>query len=194
MRDISLSELTDGYSLAVRIEGQEYHFGELPIAALGRLQTFIERELPNPFDAIKLKLEGLDPEDRRYLLNEARKESLNWPPNIQSQEGKLALLGVERGQIEVLYECFRVHHQEMSKDRVRALYHRMLRQVDFESKRAKKEGREYNGESDIQRIYAAGLGLVLPSEEEHLPKCETLRPNNSSTGGYFSESANRSSG
>ena len=54
MRDISLSELTDGYSLAVRIEGQEYHFGELPIAALGRLQTFIERELPNPFDAIKL--------------------------------------------------------------------------------------------------------------------------------------------
>jgi hypothetical protein len=187
MRDVSLSELTDGYSLSMNIEGREYRFGELTIAALGRLQTFIERELPNPFDAIKTRLDGLEPEDRRYLLNEARKEALGWPPNIQSREGKLAILAVERGQIEVLYECFQVHHPEMSKDRVKSLYQRMLRQVEFESRRAKREGRDYNGESDIQRIYAAGLGLVLPSEELDVPKSESLSPKNGSTGAYSSE-------
>jgi hypothetical protein len=194
MREISLSELTDGYSLALEIEGQKYRFGELSIAALGRLQTFIERELPDPFQAMKAKLDGLEPEDRRYLLNEARKESLNWPPNIQSREGKLAILAGERGQIEVLYECFQVHHQEMTKDRVRSLYQRMLRQVEFESRRARKEKREYNGESDIQRIYAAGLGLILPSEEDpNVPKCESLPKNNGSTGGSYSEHASKDS-
>jgi hypothetical protein len=187
MRNISLSELTDGYTLSLCLEGQEYHFSELPIAALGRLQAFIERELPNPFDVIKTRLAGLEPEDRRYLLNEARKESVNWPPSIQSREGKTAILEFEPGQIEVLYECFQVHHPEMTRDRVKVLYYRLLKEVAFQSRRARKEGREYNGESDIQRIYAAGLALVLPEDEVGLPKCETPLPKNGLTGGYSSE-------
>ena len=89
---MDLSQLTDEPELTIAIGGREYQFSELPIAALARLQEWIKREHPHPIEAIKPHLDGLGPEERRYLLDQARLEARSWPPEIGTPEGAEALL------------------------------------------------------------------------------------------------------
>ena len=88
----TLEQLAGQPELTLTIGGQEYGFGELTLDAKARLQVWLKKNTTDPLESVKAGLDGLPPEDRQYLLNEARKERLAWPPEISTNAGRLALL------------------------------------------------------------------------------------------------------
>jgi hypothetical protein len=167
---MGLTELLDQPELAVTIGGREYFFSELPLLQRAKLQSFIQTKLQHPLEAVKPHLQGLDPEDRAHLLNEARKEGNDWPPDVETARGKVILLSSDSGQIETLFQGLSIHHPNLTRDDARKLFKQLGRETRFEAKRAKSEGREYDGEGAVQRIYACLFGLGLPSDDEGTPR------------------------
>lgn len=193
---MSLTEHLGKPQLAVKIGDQTYQFSELPIAQRANLQAFIERVTPNPIEAIKPHLVGLDAEDRRYLLNEARKEAKDWPPCLTTQEGRRALLRTEEGQIELLAQALSVHQPEIPADGVRRIYVALEREGNLAAIQAAKEGRDYKGEGTaMRRIITCALRLASPEDEEGLPrlKAGTGERSNGSTGTHSFAGASASS-
>ena len=175
----TLEQLAGKPELTLTIGGQEYHFSELTLDAKARLHVWLRNHTPDPLESVKAGLEGLPPADRQYLLNEARKERLAWPPEISTANGRLALLGSENGQQELLFEGLLIHHPEMTRPGAFKIYRLMER--------------EPNGADMIKRIYATLLHLILPDEEEAPPfsrdlKLQTKTP---STGTYSTDGANK---
>jgi hypothetical protein len=100
---MDLAEHTD-QPIPVVIKGKTYHFAELGIEAMGRLQAWIKANVPHPLKALQGQLEGFSPEDRALLLDAARKEAAHWPPKIGTQAAALALASSPEGMMEVLWE------------------------------------------------------------------------------------------
>ncbi len=163
---MSLETCTDSPELTVTIGGASYSFSELPIAQLAKLQTWIRAHVPHPLDTLKGHLDGLDPADRAALLEAARVEARGWPPQIGTAAGAAALLGSEPGQVEALAAGLSVHHADLSREHVGRIYRQLRKDAGREAKKARREGREYDGEGDVRRIFAVLFGLDDPDEPE----------------------------
>jgi hypothetical protein len=191
---MNLVTALDQPELEISIGGRIYYFSELPLACRARLQSWIQSKTPHPMEAVKAHVEGLDTDDRQYLLNEARKEAQDWPPDIGSPRGKILLLGTDAGQAETLYVGLTVHQPDMTREAAHKLFRALEREAAYERRRAKSEGREPAGENAIQRIYACMFGLILPSDEEGLPKKDQApTTNGASTGDLSFVDVNKSS-
>ena len=177
-----LNALAGDPELTVKIAGQDYHFSELTLGSKSRLQVWLRDNTPDPMESVKASIEGLAPEDRQYLLNEARKDRLAWPPEISTMKGRLALLSSDMGQNELLFEGLQIHHPEMTRAGAFKVYRGLEREPD--------------GKAKIAKIYATLLHLVLPDEDEdvHFPKDLKLQTKNGhSTGSYSTADASKSS-
>lgn len=128
--DLTLDQLTDAPQLIITIGDDAYMFSELPVAALGRLQAWIKQTVPHPIAALKPHLAGLDPEDRRVLLERAYDEALAWPPILGTPAGAQALLSNEAGQTEAFHEGLKVHQPETTRTQAARLYRALLRDAD----------------------------------------------------------------
>jgi hypothetical protein len=178
----SLNSLAGDPELTVQIAGQDYHFSELTLGSKSRLQVWLRDNTPDPMESVKASLGGLALEDRQYLLNEASKERLAWPPEISTPKGRIAIMSGDSAQHELLFEGLLNHHPEMT--RVGAF--RVYRLIE----------KEKDGLQIIRRIFATLLHLVVPGEEEPaFPKDLKLstKTNGPSTGSYSIADVSKSS-
>lgn len=170
MIDPSLSELLDGPTFSVRVGGRDYGFSEVPVSSLLALETWIRENTPHPIESIKPYLAGLEPEDRKQLLERARQDALEWPPRIGTSAGARALLGSgDMGQIETLYHGLLVHHPGATRDHARGLYRKLKQAMKREIATSE------DGESPtVRRIFAAIFGMLDEQGEPAiaLPKGE----------------------
>lgn len=163
---LDLSGLLDsGPELVEVIGGMEFRFSELPLAALARLQSWIRANSPHPIDSLKPHLEGLPESDRQGLLEKARREAMDWPPQIGTPEGAMALLGTEAGQVEALWEGLRVHHESATRDDAWRIYRALKREVARDARRGGETSR-------VKRIYATLFGTAdaMDDDGHGLPK------------------------
>ncbi len=165
----SLTSLTDRPELTVEVGGRVYSFSELPIGKLADLQVWIRQHSTHPIDALKGHLDGLLEGDRATLLEAARQEARRWPPEIGTAEGAAALLGSEAGQREAFYAGLSVHHPEVTRDEAVRIFRSLQKDAAREAKRAKREGREYDGEGAARRIFAVLFGMD-DDDEDDAPK------------------------
>ena len=178
----TLGQYSGQPEITVTIAGQEYGFSELLHASTERLQDWIRRNVPDPLESVKAGLEGLAPEDRQYLLNEARKERLEWPPDISTDKGRRVLLDNTAGQQEVFFEALQTHHPEMTRAGAFKVYRLMEK--------------EPNVADIVRRIYATVLHLVLRDEDEKPPFSRDLKleMKNPFHGAYSTAVVNENSG
>lgn len=166
-----LTKLTDEPELAIIINGRLYHFSELPIAAIARLQTWVRANIPHPVDSLKGHLDGL-PESVAIAMGQAaRQEAKSWPPQVGTGAGAIALLSSEPGQVETLYEGLVAHQPGATREDAQRLYRELTREAARQSKAAKRAGKKYDGEGEVQRIFSVLFGLDQSADpEERLPK------------------------
>jgi len=192
MNEPSLSELLDGPTLTIRIGGQDYRFSEISVTSKMALEEWIKANSPHPIQAIKPHLDGLPPEERRELLENARKDAKDWPPRIGTQAGSKVLMGSgDMGQIEVLYHGLQVRYPNATREHARGLHCWLERALRREI------ADDPNGESPtIRRIYAAIFGMLDEQGEPvaGLPKGETTAPNVASGGISYSAPVSNGSG
>lgn len=143
---MDLTQLTGAPELTVTLGGRHYHFSELPLESLGRLQAYIRRTVPDPFEHARAKCKGLPESVQATLLENARRESLRWPPQLGTAEGAHALLDHEAGQVEAIHEGLQVHHAGASREEAVRVY-RLIR-----------------GEAMARRVFGVLFGL--PSEAQ----------------------------
>ena len=156
----NLTALTDGPQLSVPIGRVEYRFSELPITHLKQLQTWLERAYPHPIEAIKKHLPGLPDEVQFKLLEKAREEARNWPPQISTFSGVSALVSGEAGQLEAFRVGLTVHQPQTTEQEARKLFRNLER-----------EARKTGNERVVARIYACLFGMPDPHyEDESAPK------------------------
>jgi len=166
--ELTLDQLTDAPQLTVSIAGREYQFGELPLDALGRLQAWIKRAVPNPIDAVKPHLEGLSEADRRALLDRAYDDARSWPPILGTDAGAKALLSGEPGQVEAFHEGLKVHQPQVTRAEAGRLYKTLLRDA----------ARDRSAARTAARIFAVLFGAPDPERPDGtgLPKGPAAGP------------------
>jgi hypothetical protein len=176
----TIDQLSGQPELTETIAGHQYHFSALTVDALARLQAWMRDNIPDPMESVKPALEGLAPEDRQYLLNEARKERLSWPPDIMSHKGKIALMSSDSGTQELFLECVHVHHPEITREGSYKIYWALVKEPNFKRK--------------ILKIIGLALHLQIPDEGEEpsFPKDLKLPTKNGSTGSYSTGAVNAS--
>jgi len=160
--ELTLDQLTDAPQLTVSIGGRFYQFSELPLDALGRLQAWIKQAVPNPIDAVKPHLAGLNPEDRRALLDRAYDDALSWPPILGTAAGAKALLSGEPGQTEAFCEGLSIHQPQISRAEAVRLYKTLLRDAARDRSAARTAARIFAvlfGAPDPERAGGSGTGL-----------------------------------
>lgn len=162
-RDLGLVELDGRVELAATIGGREYCFSEVPVARLADLDEFLRRAVPHPVQAILPHLKGLPDKDRAVLLENARQEARDWPPRAGTSAGMAALMRSEPGQIEALAAGLSVHHPELSREQVEAIYRRLQRQAVRDAAAARRRGEDYDGEGLVKRIFSVICGFGDPS-------------------------------
>lgn len=160
----TLDALADAPQLVVQAGGRSYAFSELPFSALARLQGKIKEYVPHPLDALKPHLEGLTPDERWKLLQEARAEGRSWPPRIGTAEGAAALLGETPGQVEAIREGLQVHHPGATLDDAARLYNALGAEAARRS-RAKEPA-----DRTVLRVFGVLFGTGDPDREADGPK------------------------
>lgn len=171
-RDLGLVELDDRVELTATIGGRAYRFGEVPVEKLADLDEFLRRTVPHPVQAIQPHLKGLADKDRAALLENARQEARDWPPRAGTSAGMAALMRTEPGQLEALAAGLSVHHPELSREQVAAVYRRLQRRAVRDASAARRRGEDYDGEGLVRRIFSVicGFGDPAASDEEPLPE------------------------
>ena len=167
---MDLTKLTGGAELRVPIGGRVYAFSELPIDALATLQDFIRKTTPNPIDLVKPHLDGLSTADRQHVLEQARLDAKNWPPQVGTSAGALALLSSEPGQIEAIHVGLTVHQPDTTREQALTVFRALCKQAAKDAKEAKAKGLTYSGEGTVQRIFACLFGLDDLDDGDGLPK------------------------
>ena len=175
---MDLTKLTGYPELVVEVDGEAYGFSELPIDKIARLQSYLNQITPHPLDSLKGRLDGLTSEDRQFLLERARKDSLAWPPRIGTAEGAAALLGHAEGQLEAFFVGVSIHQSSTTRDEAAKLLKRL--------------GRQAGGEGLATRIFKVLFGLDPNDDPETPPNRGGPRPTPASTGGSSSGARSKS--
>jgi hypothetical protein len=84
-RRLDLTELTDEPELTVQIGGKTFHFSELPIGSLAKLQAWIKANVPDPLVTLRERLAGYPESVVAKLTADVRQETPNWPPIMGSR-------------------------------------------------------------------------------------------------------------
>ena len=163
---LTLTELADAPELSVTIGGHLFHFSELRLEQLGRLQAFINRTVPDPWQHARSRVAGLPDGVAAAVLENARQESLRWPPQLGTGAGAVALLSTDEGQVLALHEALQVHQPAMTLDDARAVFKAMRKDTAAEMRKAKAEGRVYKGEGVARRIFAVAFGQDDPDADD----------------------------
>ena len=117
-------------------------------------------------DAIRPYLAGLTPQQQDYLLDQARRDGRDWPPQAGTAAGVVALMGTTAGQVEALAAGLSVHHPELSRADVQRIYRELSRESARDARRARKAGRRYDGEGTVKRIFAVMFGMGDPAMDD----------------------------
>jgi hypothetical protein len=194
---LGLDRLTDQPEIVETIGGQKYGFSELTLEARGRLQAWIKANLADPMESIKASLDGLTQEDRNHLLNEARKEKRDWPPDLSTNNGRLAILSNDHGQTELFFEALKIHHPEITRPGAYKVMRQLKREIASENERDKRAGKKTRRLNRVDRIIGVMLAIDLPDEDDEpapkFPKdMELQRKNGLSTGSSYSSAASNS--
>ena len=193
---LGLDQLTDQPEYTATIGGQEYGFSELTLESKGRLQAWIRKNLPDPMEQVKTILDGLTQEDRNHLLNEARKERKDWPPDLSTNAGRVAILSTDAGQAELFFEAFRAHYPEITRPGAYRVMRSLKKEIENEKEQDRKAGRKPKRLSKADRIIAVLLAVALPDEDDVEPAfpkdLELQRKNGLSTGSSYSSSPSKS--
>lgn len=153
---MDLTQLVDGIpELEESIGGVRVVFSEVPLGGLARLQAWINEHTPHPLEAIRDQLGHLPPAIASDMAERARREALDWPPEIGTAEGANALLGSTEGQVEAFWEGLRVHHPDATHSDAARLY-----------KVLKREVAKSRDQRRVKRIYATIFGTATPDDEE----------------------------
>ena len=191
-----LDTFHDHPELIVAVGGREYRFSELTMGKRAELQAYLRRSIPHPLEAVKPHLEGLRPEDRQALLENARKEAAAWPPDIGSVAGMKALTATDAGQVATLAAALSIHHPGATDADAERLYRALAREAMIEAQAARRRGEEYDGEGTARRIYSVIFGMGDPDARETLPLPEGCGPDRTrgSIGAISTGPANNGSG
>ncbi len=163
---LTLTELADAPELSVTIGGQLFHFSELPLERLARLQSYINRTVPDPWQHARERAAGLPDAVAAALLENARQESLRWPPQLGTAAGAVALLSTDAGQLEALHEALQVHQPGITRDDARAVFRLMRKDSAARMREARRAGRAYQGEGVARRIFAVAFGQDDPDLDD----------------------------
>jgi hypothetical protein len=70
----------------VSLAGKEYTVSELTLNDMAQLQEWVRSRVPHPLAAVKEHLAGLEPAERRMLLEKAYEAADEWPPRMGTPE------------------------------------------------------------------------------------------------------------
>lgn len=172
--NLTLTELDDRPELTVPIGGRDYRFSEVPVEKLADLDEFLRRTVPHPVVAIQPYLAGLTPADRQALLENARQDSRDWPPQAGTSKGMGELMRTDAGQLKALAAGLSVHHPELSAGQVARIYRQLQQQAVRDAARARRSGKESDGEGLVTRIFSVICGFGDPAlrdpDEQPLPE------------------------
>ena len=126
----TLDTMLDHPRLTVEVEGVVYRFSELPLEAMARIQAWIRTNVPHPLDALKGRLDGLDPEDRRYLLDRAYDAAQEWPPRVGTKAAGEVLAQSMAARLVVFLEGLRVHQPNATEADAQRLHDALIRGSD----------------------------------------------------------------
>lgn len=128
---MDLTQICIAPELCVAIGGAEYRFSEFRMEHRARLQAYIRKVVPDPWEHAVSRTRDLPDGVRAPLLEAARKESLRWPPDVTSPEGMAVLLETnETNQIEVLREGLSIHQPGTTAEAAERVYRAMRREPD----------------------------------------------------------------
>lgn len=163
---MDLTKLVDGIpELEETIGGVRVVFSEIPIEGLARLQAWINAHVPHPLDAIRDRLAKLPPAVASDLAERARREATQWPPEIGSAEGAVALLGSTEGQVAAFHEGLKVHHPDATPSDAARLYKVLRREVA-----------KTRDQRRVKRIYATIFGTGAADEDDEVIALKNGRP------------------
>jgi hypothetical protein len=114
----------------VEIGGVEYRVGRLTFREMARITAWLKGHVPHPVTALIPHLEGLKDAERKFLLDQARREAAeSWPPDIFSEEGRKAMLGAVEGQVALLHVILGIHQPHLSVADVETIVNKMYEGV-----------------------------------------------------------------
>jgi hypothetical protein len=127
---LDLTELTDEPEFSATIGGKTYHFSELPIGSLAKLQSWIKANVPDPLVALRSRLEGYPESVVAQLTAEARRETPTWPPIVGSSEAAVALMSTQQGQVYSLWVGLLVHQPAATIEDADRVYRQLKKMRD----------------------------------------------------------------
>lgn len=109
-----------GRETYVECEGKKYRLTRFTRRLVAAFLDWSETVLPNPYDEIKGKLEGLPEFAQQLIVKDAierakLRKSLN-SPEVQS------LMGTDKGLMKILHLLFSTHHPELTVDDAGRIY------------------------------------------------------------------------
>ena len=142
----------------IRIGGADYLFSELTVESMGAIVARLKTMLVHPIAAIRGQLDGLDEDDRRYLLDQARKDAAEWPPHPGSPA--FMVLAAERPDVQVLLfgAGLRQHKPEATDAEVRKML-TAAKQADIQRIIRILFGHDPDMEDDAPKAGAGDTGL-----------------------------------
>lgn len=127
---MDLTDLTDEPELTTMIGGKQFHFSELSIGHLAKLQSWIKANVPDPLVSLRDRLAGYPETTIAQLTAEARRETPIWPPVIGSSEAAVALMGTQQGQVYSLWVGLLVHQPATTLEEADRVYRKLKKMRD----------------------------------------------------------------
>jgi hypothetical protein len=148
---LDLTELTDEPELTVQIGGKTFHFSELPIGSLAKLQAWIKANMPDPLVTLRERLNGYPESVVAKLTADVRQETPNWPPIMGSAEAAVALMGTQAGQVYSLWVGLLVHQPAATIEDADRVYRKLKKMRDGKL---------------VKRIFRTIFGTAVPERDE----------------------------
>jgi hypothetical protein len=147
--------------------GLPYKIAKLTMADWASLTAYIKDHTQDPIARVLEQLArataaGIvsSPDDRQFLLREARKDARNWPPRLTSPDWWDALSEAKGGDAEFLWLVFSKHQPTITREQIVTLAD-LLSQEDSYRLMSLALGRDLPGAGDPK---AAGAGAGSTSQ------------------------------
>jgi hypothetical protein len=127
---LDLTDLTDEPEFTTTIGGKTYHFSELPIGHLAKLQAWIKANVPDPLVTLRERLAGYPESVVAQLTADVRRETPTWPPMVGTSEAAVALMGTQQGQVYSLWVGLLVHQPAATIEDADRLYRTLKKMRD----------------------------------------------------------------